>query len=920
MGKNLALGVVIGGTVAPTVGKAFADVEGRVKHLGEQAKKVRALQGMIGETIRLREEWRQAHLSGSAAADGLRHKLETNLEALRRHGLAVRNLSKEYKDLGRVGRGLELQAKGREQIQAGREGVRNTVGTAVAAGAGLIVPAKVSADYNAIIRDIAIKAGTANTPEEAQLSRTIVSTARDNGLARNDVAAVVNQLVGAGMEVSKALAYAPVASKFVVGQGATGTDTGSMINALQQNARINDPRVMQQALEAIAYQGQAGSFEASDMARWFPELLAGMGKLGIYGMDAVTQLGSMLQVQMKTAGGADEAANNLKNWMEKIGASDTVDAYKKAGIDYQGSMNTGLAKGMSTLEASFALAQRYIQQTDPAKAKALKDAAAKISKETDPAKAKEMMASLEQALRTGDIFADMQVKAALTAYTQNKALYDQLKKDSKEAGGILDKNLAERRQASAQKWREVGQAMDDGLRAVGDALAPFTDRVADGLGKVGRSLGGLADESPRLVTGITAAVGAAIALRGALNVLKVGRGLLNLGRGTLMGNPNVVQRVFVTNGGSAPAAGRGAPGVGAEPSPADPKKPAPAADGATGAKPEAKPARPSLGRRVLDGVVDGAKSSKGNVFLAAAGSVAMAADTAMNADTRDEKAEGYGQAAGTFAGTMAGAAVGAAMGSFIPVIGTAIGGVVGGMLGAWGGGVGGGKAGKALFGSPAQPDAPPAAPWRPMQKLPEYTPAPMLGNPQRFLGVPAAVSPLVKTAAPASPVPVLPGRAAPVTLPRVGAPHAPHAGAQQHRPGPARQAPADPLAVAPPLKLVVPAPVLPGMPAPVVLRGPEVGRPAAAPDLGAVVRSLQVPTPAPVEVKAPPAAKVEPPKPKQVKVDQSFTFAPVVHLVVEGDAKDPRAMVDALMPELRRQFDDYAREQKSRALYDDPHV
>lgn len=78
------------------------------------------------------------------------------------------------------------------------------------------------------------------------------------------------------------------------------------------------------------------------MARWFPELLAGMGKLGITGMDSVTQLGSMLQVQMKTAGGSDEAANNLKNWMEKIGSGDTVKAYQKAGIDYQGSMNTGL--------------------------------------------------------------------------------------------------------------------------------------------------------------------------------------------------------------------------------------------------------------------------------------------------------------------------------------------------------------------------------------------------------------------------------------------------------------------------------------------------------------------------------------------------------------------------------------------------
>lgn len=50
----------------------------------------------------------------------------------------------------------------------------------------------------------------------------------------------------------------------------------------------------------------------------------------------------------------------------------------------------------------------------------------------------------------------MQVKAALTAYMQNKELYGQLKRESREATGILDKNLAERRETSSQngpKWR-----------------------------------------------------------------------------------------------------------------------------------------------------------------------------------------------------------------------------------------------------------------------------------------------------------------------------------------------------------------------------------------------------------------------------------------------------------------------------------
>lgn len=342
MANKLALGLVIGGAVSSTVGSAFKDVEGRIKKLEAAGAKARVMQRQIGDTIRLRNEWKKAHDSGAAGASTLLTKLNSNLDSLRKQGIEVGRLDRAYQALGRTARQADLKAQGHKQINEGRASVKSTVGRAAVGVAALAVPTKVSADYNAIIRDIAIKAGIANAPEEKQMSRTIIDTSRDTGLARNEVANVVNELVGAGMDLAKALEYAPVAAKFVVGQGSGSAETAKMINALGQNAKITDAKEMQQALEAIAFQGQAGSFEASDMARWFPELLANMGKLGITGMDAVTQLGAMLQVQMKTAGGADEAANNIKNWMDKIGSSQTVDAYNKAGIDYEGSMRTGL--------------------------------------------------------------------------------------------------------------------------------------------------------------------------------------------------------------------------------------------------------------------------------------------------------------------------------------------------------------------------------------------------------------------------------------------------------------------------------------------------------------------------------------------------------------------------------------------------
>ncbi|MEJ1224571.1 phage tail tape measure protein [Pseudomonas sp. CCNWLW56] len=777
MASKLALSLVIGGAVSSTVGSAFRTVEGHIKKLEDKGNKAKVLKSTISETIRLRDEWKRAHDSGAASADGLLRKLNGNLDALRKQGVEVGRLGQEYQRLGRAAKAADLQLKGHQQLDAGKKGLSSSIGQGVVAGGLAAIPTKVSADYQAIIRDIAIKADVANKPQESQLTQTVIQTSRDAGMARDDVANLVNQLVGAGMDLKQAMAYAPTAAKFSVGQSASGVDTASMIMALQQNAKITDPKVMQQALEAIAYQGQAGSFEASDMARWFPQLLASMEKNGSTGMEAVSSLGAMLQVQMKTAGGSDEAANNLKNWMEKIGSGDVVKAYKDAGIDYQGSLNTGIQKGMSTLESSFALAMKYIQATDPAKAAKMAEAQAKISKETDPEKAKAALEALEKSLRTGDLFADMQVKAALTAYSQNKSLYDQLKKDSQSSGGILDKNLAERRETSKQMWDELGQAVSDGMRSVGDAIRPATDAVAQGLTSVVRGLTKLSDGAQPVVLGIAGITAGLIALKTAASAVKIGKGLYNISRGramergagalgdavaktpktgsktvdkgvgvlgTLMGagndpaagSGNEPQRVFVVN---ADAIGRAGSGPGADGGgsgrrqrgrrgrrtgvgtisrrrlptrvPSVPAVSVPAAAsvipkaGILAAVPMAAAAEAvpsgSLGRAVqsLRGVTRATKRIPGGSVLDAGVGVL---DTALNATTQDEKAEGYGGAAGGLAGALAGGAAGAAIGSVVPIIGTAIGGAIGAALGGLGGESIGGFLGKSWFGSDAK--------------------------------------------------------------------------------------------------------------------------------------------------------------------------------------------------------------------------
>ncbi|MFG0466653.1 phage tail tape measure protein [Pseudomonas putida] len=995
---KMQLALVIGGAVASSVGAAFKNVEGRISKLEQKGNKAKVLKSTIGETMKLQAEWKRAHDAGAAGADKLLRKLNGNLDSLRKQGVEVGRLSREYQRLAREAKGADLQLKGHQQIDTGRSGLKSNA-AAAAVGVGLAaVPTKISADYQAIIRDIAIKADAVNKPEEVQLSRTVIQTAKDTGMGRNDVADLINQLVGAGMELDKAMAYAPTAAKFAVGQGASGVDTASMIMALQQNAKISDPKVMEQALEAIAYQGQAGSFEASDMAKWFPQLLAGMEKNGITGMDSVASLGAMLQVQMKTAGSSDEAANNFKNWMEKIGSSDVVKAYKDAGIDYQASLNTGLQKGMNVIESSMGLAMKYVEATDPAKAKKMKEAQANIDKEVDPEKARAALEALEKTLRTGDLFADMQVKAALTAYAQNRGLYADLKADSQKATGILDKNLAERRETSKQAWAETFQAVDDAMRSIGDAIRPATDMAAKGLTAVAQGIATLSDKFPAVIMGLAGLAAGISGLLAARNGARVARGAFNVARGRAWSArrggkldeapaeaalPKTGNRVLDAGVGvlgkvfGAPASNDPAPGVGSEPlrvfvvnadalgrlggsvansgpaeagsrrarrrrrragamadvrrAPGAPMAGVAALTGAAGVAGEAN----TLGRMVrsVRGVTRAAGKLPGGKLIDA---VPGALDVALNAETKDEKAEGYGGVAGGMAGAMAGAAAGAAIGSVVPLIGTAVGGAIGAALGGLGGESVGGWLGKKWFGEekPKSEQVASAEPAAPTVNEPASLPAlPVAG---------AMPAPVVKdlTPAPVTTRPAAPSKPvdqmtdaeveqAYAKLPKfaqrdlfdgvggfggtgagLGEDFAPtltldtKPAKPRPEPPPVDQTQALGMAV----RELQKVPQLPPSIAPVVSHVVKGGGEPGA--MGDVVRSL-VASAQPAA--ALPATKaVEKAKPEPAKVDQAFTFAPVMPITVHGDVKDPNQIVREAEQALRVMFEGFQRETTAR--------
>ncbi|WP_085599336.1 MULTISPECIES: phage tail tape measure protein [unclassified Pseudomonas] len=859
MANNTLVSTVIkiGGALDATWDAATKTVEDRIKALDEQASKARGLATAIGETQRLRRELNQARKQGALWVGDLQAKLDSSLDGLRKQGIQVRKLNQEYQALGRAARGLELRATGQRQIEQGRTDLKSSYELAKKAVGVLAVPVKINADYQATIRDIAIKGNIANTPQEAQLARNVLQVSRDSGLGRGEVASLIAGMTTNGTSLDKAQQYAGLAAKFVVGQGAGVGDTATLIRALETQAGITDPKTLERALEAMALQGQAGNFEAADMARLLPDLLKGAKDMKLTGMDAVSQVGSMLQLQMSTANGADQAAGNLKNWMGEIRSPATAAAYAKAGIDYEGSLQTGLEKGMSTLEASFALAMKYIQVTDPAKAAQMTAAQAQISQQTDPQKAQAMLAALAQSLRGDNLFVNMQVDAALQAYAQGQDGYQKLKQDSLTASGVLDKNQAERRGTSAQIWKEADGAVDNLQQAFGQALTPATDRLGQSITWLANGMTELTHQAAPAVLGVTVLAGSLLALKKLQAAYTLGKGLFNVARGSMMGNPDFIQKVLVTNpgalgggdydsdisrdkkGGKGRRGGRGGKAKGGLANKTAQKLKELFGSGNAG--------RAGKGALVLEAGISAVKNGgnvikpliKGGSVLSVAGAVFQAADTYQNAKTRDEKAEGYGKAAGGLAGGVLGAAAGAVagvaasamtgamVGSAVPVLGTVVGGIVGagvGILAAWAGTEAGGFLGKKLF-----------------------------GGDDSLKSMPAAGPLMMRDA----------GKNIPPVMDDI---------ANSFKSG-----------QTPPL-------------------------------MGQVVRSMP-PAPGTSSTLAEPFKA-----PLAPAIEQQFSFAPAISVTVQGDVKDPAQLARELEPYLRWQFDEYSRQASARQLSDAPHV
>ncbi|SFM13769.1 phage tail tape measure protein [Rugamonas rubra] len=800
---------------------------------------------------------------------------------------AAEQLAKTAGEADRQVKGLRLQAQGYERIGASMKEGKEALGELSTLGKAVMGAVNASAEYQVSVRAIANEAGASGAAGEARVAARLALEARQAGVNSNELAGAVGKMINPHLDGKQALDMAPLLTRFAVGQGVSMDDSAKLMGALAQQANINSPAEMRQALNGIVDMGQRNKVDLGALAKTMPALLAEMNKLGVHGQAAPQRLASMLERSLKTADSPEAAAREVKEQLVKL-------REQARGKDKK----TGQAVSVDTA-ASLARARAQLDKVAPA-------AAAQPVEEH------------------------------------------------------LDKDFGDARSSSKNKWGALDAASGQLLINVGDALRPYSDKVAVVLTDLSNGAAELAKAWPNVTAGLVGVVGALAAYKLAKSGVDMARGTGEVLLGGIFGRKKKaagaagagedeaaksggVQRVYVTNwpvgkccGGGDGDGGDGGDGADASgPEDGDGERQGNkkkrrtgglrrmrrraavrlgrmgrgvaalgrralglggrvfggigrsamraaratagglgrlgrgAAGLGRGALSLGRSAAGSIGRNAaslgrgalrlgrgaagvggrLLGRVGGAAALSLRSAAGAAGGLAgrlapyagrlggaaamaggalQAYQTYRDAKTKGQKAEGYGGAAGALAGGMLGAKVGAAIGTVAGPFGILAGAAVVGALGAWGGEKWVGAAAKALFGD----------------KKPE---------------------PKASTAT---------GAAAGLTAPW-----------QLGQAGPANGP-------------------LPG------------GAPEA---LAAAARAAAVQSALQGVLQNPPAALLRGP-PAPPAAAPAIHFAPAITVTVQGDVKEPASIARELMPHLQRLMDELRAGQARTALFDGVHV
>lgn len=527
MSRDLALAVTIGARLASSFRASMDAARAGIRGVSSQAlTESRAL----SERLMRRHQVLREYLQRTDITAANRSRAED----------ALRGVARRQAELHRNERALAAAMERGNALAETRGRIFSDMAKLSAAGAALAVPAGMAvgaaAQKQDTIVDIAIT-GDMNEKDQEKLSASVRETARLYNQTQTEVLQGAKVLVAGGIQSREELeAYSAKMAYVATATRASMDDLGASTLALRDNLGISSKDIGK-AFNVLVAGSKAGLVEMKDMAKFLPQLTPAVASLGLTGIDAASKIVAALEVARIGAGTEDEAANNMKNYLSKITAGDTIKRFADAGIDLEGSLQQLAKDGIDPFEGSIRLVMEYMKSQSPQAAAEFK----KAMQTKDDAERERMLKGLGESFALSELFGDMQAMNFLRAMIMNKEKYRSIKSDALESADKdamrkdFDVRMASPLEQAKQLYIEfdlaaesLGKALLPSALAVGQALVPLIQRGADWM-----------EQNQETVVLVAKVAAGLLAFRGGLLALRLGF--------TLLGGPVVSAAVkFLT--------------------------------------------------------------------------------------------------------------------------------------------------------------------------------------------------------------------------------------------------------------------------------------------------------------------------------------------------------------------------------------
>lgn len=296
LGKNLKIGIEIGGRLSPSLAQSLRAAEMQVAGFGRGVSKTLGQSALAGRTA--------------------------------------------FKDM--LGGAMWQQA------------------AAGAAGVGLAMAAsfRAAANFEGILSEIG-KTANIGQGELKGLSKELLAlSGRDvTNLAPAKLAEGIQDLVAQGLSLEDSVASMGALGKVATATNSDLLDITKTGFQLQNALKIK-PTELQSTFDGLAFAGKQGAFELRDMAQLMPTVAAAAGSLGIQGKEGAMSIAAMLQMVRKDAPTAEQAATRMTDAMLKMTSPDAVKRFSKFGVNIEQVLSNAKARGINPMEAALDELQR----------------------------------------------------------------------------------------------------------------------------------------------------------------------------------------------------------------------------------------------------------------------------------------------------------------------------------------------------------------------------------------------------------------------------------------------------------------------------------------------------------------------------------------------------------------------------------